>query len=151
MRELLRITIAFGTAFALAAGLYAVHGFLTPGGAVIGSMLVAAGVVPSLFTPGSGAASMRFRGKPLRKTEILGLLIFILMAAIMLAVGTALFYAWLAGSGPAPAGIPVDLGSIGGLSVAGTIPTMALVFGVEVIGGLSLIVLYMLSSVWRRG
>ncbi|WP_214041642.1 hypothetical protein [Methanoculleus sp.] len=96
-------------------------------------------------------ASLRVAGKSLRKTEVLGLLIFTLMAVVMLAVGAALFCDWLAEPGSAPAGTPAEFGPItGGLAVAGAIPVVALVIGVEVIGGLSLIALYMLSGA-RRG
>lgn len=96
-------------------------------------------------------ASLRVAGKSLRKTEVLGLLIFSFMAVVMLAVGAALFCDWLAEPGSAPAGTPAELGPItGGLAVAGAIPVVALVIGVEVIGGLSLIALYMLSGI-RRG
>ncbi|MDV2482533.1 hypothetical protein F8E02_11085 [Methanoculleus sp. Wushi-C6] len=119
MRESSRIPVALGIVLALAAG-----------------------VVPPAFRPGAGVKSMRFGGKTLRKTEVIGLLIFVLMAAVMLAVGAALFCDWLAGTGSAPAGMPVGLG---------TIPTMALVFVVEVVGALSIIVLYMLSSARRNG
>lgn len=114
-------------------------------------LALVAGVIPPLFSPGTGMTSVRFGGKPLRKTEVLGLLIFILMAAVMFAVGTALFCDWLAGSGATPGGLPVDLGPIGGLNLVGTIPTMVLVFVVEVVGGLSIIMLYMLSSARRSG
>ncbi|MDK2890432.1 MAG: hypothetical protein PWR21_1064 [Methanoculleus sp.] len=100
---------------------------------------------------GAKKASLRVAGKSLRKTEVLGLLIFSLMAVVMLAVGAALFCDWLAEPGSAPAGTPAELGPItGGLAVAGAIPVVALVIGVEVIGGLSLIALYMLSGI-RRG
>jgi multicomponent Na+:H+ antiporter subunit B len=99
---------------------------------------------------GAKMASMRVAGRSLRATEVLGLLIFILMAVVMLAVGAALFCDWLAEPGAAPAGTPVELGTISeGLWVAGAIPAVALVIGVEVIGALSLIALYMLSSVRR--
>jgi len=94
---------------------------------------------------------MRVAGRPLRKTEVLGLLIFVLMAAVMLAVGAGLFYDWLAEPGSAPVGTPVELGPISEiLSAAGAVPAVAIVVGVEVVGGLSLIALYMLSRV-RRG
>jgi len=46
-------------------------------------------------------APMRVAGRPIRKTEVLGLLIFVLMAAVMFAVGAALFYDWLAARGDA--------------------------------------------------
>ena len=51
---------------------------------------------------------MRFARKPLRKIEILGLIIFILMAGVMLAVGALLFCDWLDAPGSAPAGSPAD-------------------------------------------
>jgi multicomponent Na+:H+ antiporter subunit B len=114
-------------------------------------LALVAGVVPPLFSPGAGGTSVRFGGKSLRKTEVLGLLIFVFMAVVMFAVGTALFCDWLTGSGTAPAGMPVDLGPIAGLNIVGTVPTMAIVFGVEVVGGLSIIMLYMLSSARRSG
>jgi energy-converting hydrogenase B subunit I len=95
--------------------------------------------------------SMRVAGKSLRKTEMLGLFIFILMAVVMLAVGAALFCDWLAEPGSAPVGTPAEHGLITeGLRIAGAIPAVALVIGVEVIGGLSLIMLYTLSG-FRRG
>ena len=93
---------------------------------------------------------MRVAGRPIRKTEVLGLLIFVLMAAVMFAVGAALFYDWLAEPGSAPVGTPAELGPVSEiLSIAGAVPAVALVMGVEVIGGLSLIALYMLSSAGR--
>jgi hypothetical protein len=47
--------------------------------------------------------------------------------------------------------MPVDLGPIAGLNIVGTVPTMAIVVGIEVVGGLSIIMLYMLSSARRSG
>ncbi len=128
MRESSRLSLAFGIVLALVAG-----------------------VVPPLFSPGAGVTSVRFGGKSLRKTEVMGLVIFVLMAVVMLAVGTVLFCDWLEGSDSIPAGMPVDLGPIAGLNIVGTVPTMAIVFGVEVVGGLSIIMLYMLSSARRSG
>ena len=99
---------------------------------------------------GAKMASMRVAGKSLRKTEILGLFIFILMAVVMLAVGAALFCDWLAEPGSAPAGTPADIGPIpGGFAVAGAIPVIPLVIGVEVVGALTLVILYTLSGAGR--
>lgn len=96
-------------------------------------------------------ASMRIAGRTLRKTEVLGLFIFILMAVAMLAVGAMLFCDWLAEPGSAPAGTPADIGPIpGGFAIAGAIPVVPLVIGVQVVGALSLVVLYMLSGAGRR-
>jgi len=100
---------------------------------------------------GARWAPMRIAGRPIRKTEVLGLLIFIIMAAAMFAVGTALFYDWLAEPGSAPVGTPVELGPVSEiLSIVGTVPAGALVLVVEVIGGLSLIALYVLSRARRE-
>jgi multicomponent Na+:H+ antiporter subunit B len=100
---------------------------------------------------GAKVVSMRVAGRTLRKTEILGLFIFILMAVAMLAVGTALFYDWLAEPGSAPVGTPADIGPIpGGLAIAGAIPIVPLVIGVQVAGAMTLVALYLLSSAGRR-
>jgi len=94
---------------------------------------------------------MRVAGRTLRKTEILGLFIFGLMAVVMLAVGAALFCDWLAEPGSAPAGTPADIGPLpGGFAIAGAIPVVPLVIGVQVVGALTLVVLYMLSSAGRE-
>jgi len=99
---------------------------------------------------GAKMVSMRVAGKTLRKTEMLGLFIFILMAVVMLAVGAALFCDWLAEPGSAPAGTPADTGPIpGGFAIAGAIPMVPLVIGVQVVGAVSLVVLYMLSGARR--
>lgn len=144
--------VALGAAFALAVGLYAVSGHLAPGWAPPGGAVLAIGVVLPFFTSGAEVPSVRVARKPMRKIEILGLLIFILMAVVMLAVGAALFCDWLAEPGSAPVGTPVELGPVSGeLGVLGTIPVMALMIGVEVVGGFALIALYMLSAVGREG
>ncbi len=96
---------------------------------------------------GAKMAPMRVAGRTLRKTEVLGLFIFILMAGVMLAVGASLFCSWLAEPGSAPVGTPADTGPIPG-SLA--IPGVPLVIGVQVLGALALVVLYMISSAGRR-
>lgn len=99
---------------------------------------------------GALMVSMRVAGRPLRKVEILGLFIFIFMAVVMLAVGAALFCDWLVEPGSAPAGTPADIGPLpGGLAIAGAVPILPLVVGVQVVGALSLVVLYMLSGIGR--
>lgn len=96
-------------------------------------------------------ASMRLTRKPLRRIEILGLIIFILMVVVMLAVGALLFCDWLDAPGSAPAGSPADPGPVStGLSIAGAIPLIPFVVGVEVAGALSLALLYLVSALGRR-
>jgi len=128
-------------------GLCIIGGRLTHGGAVLGGTAVAVGTILPFFTSAAEATPAQVAKKPLRKTEILGLLIFVLMAAVMLAFGAALFFDWLAEPESAPSGTPVEIGPVpGDLIGAGSIPVMGLVIGVEVVGGLSLIALYMLSG-----
>ncbi|MDN7013254.1 hypothetical protein FGW20_09405 [Methanoculleus sp. FWC-SCC3] len=99
---------------------------------------------------GAKMVSMRVAGRTLRKTEVLGLFIFILMAVAMLAVGAMLFCDWLAEPGSAPAGTPADIGPIpGGFAIAGAIPVVPLVIGVQVVGALTLVALYILSAAGR--
>lgn len=141
----------FGVIFALMLGLYAAYGHLTPGGAFLGSTVITAGIFLPFVTPGARKTSTRVAGRQVQKIEILGLLIFILMAVIMLTVGAALFVDWLAEPGAASTSMYVDPGWLPGLPGAiGAIPAMDLVFAAEVIGGLSLIALYMLPGI-RRG
>lgn len=139
--------MAIGIVLALVVGLYAARGHLTPGGAFLGSTAIAAGISLPFITPSAEATPARAARKRMQKIEVLGLLIFILMAVIMLTVGAALFFDWLAEPGTASAGMQVELGLFPGVpGAAGAISIMDLVVGVEVIGGLSLVALYMLSS-----
>lgn len=93
------------------------------------------------------APMMRVAGRPLRTTEILGLVIFILMAVVMFVVGASLFWSWLAEPGSAPVGTPADTGPISG---GFTVPAVPLVIGVQMVGALALVVVYMVSSAGRR-
>ncbi len=144
--------LAFGVALiTLAIGFTAVQGHLEPRGAFSGGMAIMAGVFLPSIARDTEAISARIAGRSMQKVEILGLLIFILMAFVMFMVGTALFVDWLGGSGTTSGGIVVDPGLFPGVSgVAGAMPIMNLVIGVEVVGGLSLIALYMLPG-FRRG
>lgn len=144
------IWMAFGVIFALMLGLYAVYGHLTPGGAFLGSTVITAGIFLPFVTPGARKTPARVAGRQVQKIEILGLLIFLLMAVVMLTVGAALFVDWLAEPGAAPADMHFDIGLLPGLpGTIGAIPAMDLVFAAEVIGGLSLIALYMLPGIKR--
>ena len=100
---------------------------------------------------GAMMVSMRVAGRTLRKTEILGLFIFILMAVVMLAAGTVLFCDWIVEPGSAPVGTPADISPISGsLAIVGAIPAMPFVMGVQVMGALALVVLYIISGIGRR-
>ena len=143
--------IALGAAFALAIGLYAAGGRLVPGGALLWGATIAIGAVLPFFTSGTEVPPVRAARRPMRRTEVLGLLIFVLMAVVMLAAGAALFCDWLAEPGSAPVGTPIEISPVSGeFGALGTIPVLALMVGVEVVGGFALIALYMLSAVGRE-
>lgn len=142
---------AIGIIVALVLGFYAMYGNPTPAGAFLGCTAIVVGIALLTFASGTAVPSVRVAGKTLRKTEILGLLIFIFMATIMLVVGMALFYDWLAEPTPASGEAPIELGPIAGvLRIAGEVPLMAFVIGVEVIGAISLIALYVASRLGHR-
>ncbi len=145
------VQMVFGGILALIIGLYAARGHLTPGGAFLGSMVIAGGIIRPFITPGAAREELvRIAGRPMQKVEILGLFIFSLMAIVMLAAGAVLFLDWLAEPGTASTDIQVNLGPFpGALGAAGAISVMDLVFVVEMIGALSLIALYMLSDIGR--
>lgn len=115
------------------------------------AVVLAVGAILPFFTSDADVSPARVARRSLQKTEVLGLLIFIVMAAVMFAVGAGLFCDWLAEPGSAPVGTPADPDPVAGdLRIAGAIPVVPLVVGVEVLGALSLTVLYLLSGL-RRG
>jgi energy-converting hydrogenase B subunit I len=134
--------------FILIFGFYIViHGHLTPGGGFQGGAVIATGIVLLIAAYGAEAIGRRITKDSLRSTEALGLLVFIATALIAFTVGAGFFYNWLAGTGFAFFGMPVPYGpNPGELNTGGVIPIMNLAVGIEVLGALSLIVLYMLSG-----
>ncbi|RXE56221.1 sodium:proton antiporter [Methanoculleus taiwanensis] len=133
--------------FILTFGFYIVaHGHLTPGGGFQGGAVIATGIVLLIAAYGYKAIAARFTKESLRSSETLGLLIFIGTAFVALFIGAAFFYNWLAGAGSI-FGTAVAFGpNPGDLNTGGVIPLMNIAVGIEVLGALSLIVLYMLSG-----
>ncbi len=133
--------------FVLIFGFYiVVHGHLTPGGGFQGGAVIATAIVLLIAAYGYDAIARRITKDALRNTEALGLIAFIATALVALALGAGFFYNWLAGTGLL-FGMPVGFGpNPGDLNTGGTIPLMNLAVGIEVLGALSLIVLYMLSG-----
>ena len=140
---------AAGALLVLAVVLCRVRGHLTPGEAFLGGAVIATVTLLPFLAPYAETALAGFTKKPLRKIEALGMLIFVIMAVIMLAGGAALFVDWLSEPGQPSSGTTVEFRPVlpGGLTAAGTVLVMDLVVGAEVIGGLSLIALYMLSGI----
>lgn len=148
MSKIVRTAACVLLPFILVFGFYIVmHGHLTPGGGFQGGAVIATGFVLLMAAFSYDSITARLSKSSLTGSETLGLLIFIGTAVVALALGGTFFGNWLANSG-AIFGTPVAFGANpGDLNTAGVIPIMNLAVGIEVLGGLSVILLYMLSGV----
>jgi energy-converting hydrogenase B subunit I len=133
--------------FILVFGFYIVlHGHLTPGGGFQGGAVIATGFVLLFVAYSYKQIADRIGVGALHNTETLGLLLFIVTALIALGFGVTFFSNWMLDIGPI-LNNPVAFGpNPGDLNTAGVIPVMNLAVGIEVLGALSVIVLYMLSG-----
>ena len=133
--------------FILVFGFYIVlHGHLTPGGGFQGGAVIATGFVLLFVAYSYKQIADRIGVGALHNTETLGLLLFIVTALIALGFGVTFFSNWMLEIGPI-LNNPVAFGpNPGDLNTAGVIPVMNLAVGIEVLGALSVIVLYMLSG-----
>jgi energy-converting hydrogenase B subunit I len=133
--------------FILVFGFYIVlHGHLTPGGGFQGGAVIATGFVLLFVAYSYEQISKRIGVGALHNTETLGLLLFIVTALIAIGFGVTFFTNWMLDIGPI-LNNPVAFGpNPGDLNTAGVIPVMNIAVGIEVLGALSVIVLYMLSG-----
>jgi energy-converting hydrogenase B subunit I len=133
--------------FILVFGFYIVlHGHLTPGGGFQGGAVIATAMVLLIVAHSYEGITRRITMESLKNSETLGLVLFIVTALVALGLGTTFFANWLANTGLL-FGAPVPFGpNPGDLNTAGVIPIMNLAVGIEVLGALSVIVLYMLSG-----
>ncbi|MDN7025861.1 sodium:proton antiporter [Methanoculleus sp. FWC-SCC1] len=147
MSKIVRAAADIIFVFILTFGFYIVaHGHLTPGGGFQGGAVIATGFVLLIAAYGSRALLDRFGKEWFRSSEALGLLVFIGTAFVALFLGATFFANWLANGGLI-FGEAVAFGpNPGDLNTGGVIPIMNIAVGIEVLGALSLIVLYMLSG-----
>ena len=133
-------------------GLYIVaHGHLTPGGGFQGGAVIA--TAGALVIVAYSYAEVRewLSGKVLMGQEVIGLVGFIGVALIAFAFGQVFFFNYLNASGSL-FGIPVPHGiNAGELNTGGFVPLMNFAVGIEVWGGLTLVLLYMLSGLEKEG
>ena len=132
--------------FVVVFGVYIiVHGHLTPGGGFQGGAVVATFMALLLVSHGATKCLGWVRTRFFYLMEHEGLLTFI--AAGFLGIGVTFFYNVLALRGGL-FGSAVALGpNSGALNTAGTIALMNCAVGIEVVGGLSMILLYMVQGV----
>ncbi len=113
-----------------------VHGHLTPGGGFQGGAVAASAI--ALLVVAYGGTRM-FRKGTLTAMESSGLIVFISLA--MVGMATVFFYNFLANGGPI-FGEAIFYGpNPGYFNTAGVIPLMNMAVGLEVIGGLGVIII----------
>jgi len=118
------------------------HGHLTPGGGFQGGAVIATGVALIAVAYSYKNVKAWIKKTHLTGAEAIGLLAFIITA--LMGIGTSFFYNWLANSGLI-FGERVTYGvNPGYLNTAGTLPIMNLAVGIEVLGGLGVIIIYYL-------
>jgi len=137
--------------FVLIFGLYIVmHGHLTPGGGFQGGAVIATGVVLVIVANAYEDIMAMLHKVIYKAQESAGLILFIGAAGIALILGLPFFNNFLANSGLL-FGLPVPFGpNPGDLNTAGVIPIMNFAVGIEVWGGLTIIILSMLSGIRKR-
>ncbi len=144
MSKIVRTQANFLYPFILIFGFYIVaHGHLTPGGGFQGGAVIATGIALIAVAYGYDTIRKWVKKTSLTGAEAIGLFLFILTAFI--GMSTSFFYNFLANSGLIfGARVPYGANS-GYLNTAGTLPIMNLAVGIEVLGGLGVIILYMMS------
>jgi len=125
-----------------------IHGHLTPGGGFQGGAVIASSTALFLIAFSKDEFLRKYKDVFLSVAESGGLLLFISIA--FLGIGATFFYNFMANSGgifgsPTPIGI-----NDGDLNTAGTLPPMNIAVGLEVFGGLSLILLFMFLGAYLK-
>lgn len=133
-------------------GLYIVaHGHLTPGGGFQGGAVIATGGALVIVAYNYKEVTGWLKKNVLLGREVAGLVVFIGVGLLSLAIGQVFFFNYLAGSGSL-FGMLVPYGiNAGELNTAGVIPLMNFAVGIEVWGGLTIVILYMLSGLEKEG
>ncbi len=151
MSKIVRTSADLLYPFILIFGLYVVlHGHLTPGGGFQGGAVIATSVVLVIVAWAYEDIRAMLQKVVYKAQESAGLILFIGTAAGALLIGFPFFYNFLANSGSL-FGMPVPFGpNPGELNTAGVIPIMNIAVGIEVWGGLAIIVLCMLSGLVRE-
>jgi energy-converting hydrogenase B subunit I len=148
MTKIVRTTADLFYPFCLIFGLYVVlHGHLTPGGGFQGGAVMATGAALLLVSRRYTDILQRIRKNAMKLCEATGLLMFIVAGLTGLYAGGSFLHNHLAGAG-GWFGESVAFGpNPGVLATGGLIPLLNIAVGIEVLGGLTVILLYMLSGV----
>jgi energy-converting hydrogenase B subunit I len=133
-------------------GLYIVaHGHLTPGGGFQGGAVIATGGALVIVAYNYKEVTGWLKKNVLMGQEVIGLFGFIGVGLLAFAFGQVFFFNYLNASGSL-FGMPVSYGiNAGELNTAGVLPLMNFAVGIEVWGGLTIVILYMLSGLEKEG
>ncbi len=131
-------------------GLYVImHGHLTPGGGFQGGAVVATGAALVIVAYSYEEVIGMIRKTVLMAQESAGLVMFAGVALIAIGLGTTFFFNFLANSGSL-FGMTVPFGpNPGELNTGGVLPLLNIAVGIEVWGGLAIVILYMLSGIGK--
>ncbi len=152
MSKIVRTGASILYPFIVIFGLYVImHGHLTPGGGFQGGAVIATGAALLLVAFSAGEISGMVRKSTLMGQETLGLLLFIGAGILGLIMGAPFFANVLANSGLLFGQAVLPGPNPGELNTAGVLPIMNIAVGVEVWGGLAIVVMYLLSTIEREG
>ena len=132
-------------------GLYIIaHGHLTPGGGFQGGAVIATGGALVIVAYSYKEVTGWLTKNVLMGQEVIGLVGFIGVGLLAFAFGQVFFFNYLNASGSL-FGMPVPYGiNAGELNTAGVLPLMNFAVGIEVWGGLTIVILYMLSGLEKE-
>ena len=148
MTRIVRTTADILYPFSMVFGCYIVaHGHLTPGGGFQGGAVMATATALLIVAHRYDRIAQRIRKPRMKLFEAAGLMGILLTGATALFIGRPFLQNWLANSGHPLFGDAVAYGANpGDLNTAGLVPIMNIAVGIEVLGALTLILLYMLSG-----
>ena len=151
MTKIVRTSADLFFPFCLVFGLYVViHGHLTPGGGFQGGAVMATGTALLIVARAYEDITGRIRQLALKICEAGGLMLFLLAGLSGFLKGRPFLGNWMASAGPWFSH-PVAHGpNPGDLNTAGLLPLLNLGVGIEVLGGLTIILLYMLSGIKEK-
>ena len=152
MSKIVRTTADLLFPFIMVFGFYVVlHGHLTPGGGFQGGAVIATGFVLLFVAHRIDDVTSLFTKKFFQNFETVGLFLFIGTALVAIGLGFTFFMNYLANAGGL-FGQVVPFGvNPGSLNTAGVLPIMNIAVGIEVLGGLSIIIIYMTKAIrWQE-
>ena len=148
MTKIVRTTADLFFTFCLVYGLYVVvHGHLTPGGGFQGGAVMATGTALLLVARAYDDVTGRIRKGAMKVCEAAGLLIFLGAGLSGLFAGRPFMANWIARDGAWFRTAVAHGPNAGDLNTAGLLPLLNFGVGIEVLGGLTVILLYMLSGI----